>query len=332
MSWVMAAAARRELGRAEAVAPSAGGVRVVGSVSRTGHQTTTASFNADGSRATVSSASANLLTHVITTKVSVYDTDTGRQIGRTTTTRTTVPRPGAAVLDTAAATTLDGESLSVLNPAGTRAVVTTGITNPTTNARTTKVTVIDTATGNQVGEVTTLAGEMWPQTSYSSPPIAPPAPTPNGACGLGPQHRHYAPGFMLEAPVFSNDRKNVTFTSSGGNAATSTTWVGVLDTSSGTQIGSTLAFSGPGNSSANFSDDGSHLLVVTPAGQPPGRLSTQASVVNTITGTQIGKTVTFVGGGGGVISADGAHAMILANTYNVFALTTTTRVSFLRIT
>ena len=340
--WVMAAAARRELGRAEAAtARATAGVTVVGSVSRTGHQTTTAEFNADGSRATVSTASANLWTHVITTKVSVFDTNTGRQIGRTTTTT------GSTVLDSSA-TTLDGEDSSVLNPAGTRAVVTTGVTNPTTNARTTQVTVIDTATGYQVGGVITLAGEMWPQTvlfgadgihgiisTSASDPV-------NGASnmqystidtdnGAKVGTTLVLPGFLSSSPVFSNDRKNVTFTTSGGNADTSTTWVGVLDTRSGNQIGSTLAYSGVGNSTPTFSDDGSRLLIVTPTSYPPQGFSTGVSVVSTITGTQIGKSLTFAGTASGAMSADGAHALIIANTINWLSLTTTTRVSFLRI-
>ena len=139
------------------------------------------------------------------------------------------------------------------------------------------------------------------------------------------------PGFLSSSPVFSNDRKNVTFTTYGGNANTSTTWVGVIDTSSGNQIGSTLAYSGVGNSTPTFSDDGSRLLIVTPTSYPPQGFNTRVSVVSTITGTQIGKSLTFAGTASGAMSADGAHALIIANTINWLSLTTTSRVSILRI-
>jgi len=344
VSWVVAAAARRELGGVDAASldtAATAGVTVVGRVTRTGHQTTTAEFNADGSRATVTTASANLWTHVITTKVSVFDTNTGRQIGRTTTTT------GSTVLDSSA-TTLDGEDSSVLNPAGTRAVVTTVVTNPTTNAKTTKVTVIDTATGNQVGDVITLAGEIWPQTVlFGADGIHGIISTSGTDPVNGASNMQYStidtdngakvgttlvlPGFLSSSPVFSNDRKNVTFTTYGGNANTSTTWVGVIDTSSGNQIGSTLAYSGVGNSTPTFSDDGSRLLIVTPTSYPPQGFNTRVSVVSTITGTQIGKSLTFSGTASGVMSADGAHALIIANTINWLSLTTTSRVSILRI-
>ena len=345
MSWVVAAAARRELGgvgAAQQEAATTAGVTVVGRVTRTGHQTTSAEFNADGSRAVLTTSSLNLWTNAVTTRVSVFDTNTGRQIGRTQTTT------GAAGLDTPTIA-LEDESSSVLNPAGTRSLITTGVTDSTTGAKTTRVTVIDTATGGQVGQVTSLAGEMWPgpvlfgadgdhalittstydgRTSTNTMLYS----TIDTNTGFKTGTTLALTGLPLASPVLSNDRKHVVFTTYGGEANTYTTRLGVIDTTNGTQVGTTLAFSSLGGwYSPVFSDDGSRVVILTSASQPPRSVSTSASVVSTITGAQIGKTLTFPGGGKAVLSADGAHALIIADTINWLSLTTTTRVSILRI-
>ncbi|HYJ54544.1 MAG TPA: hypothetical protein VEX40_03275, partial [Mycobacterium sp.] len=86
VSWVLAAAARRELGGVDAASLDCGHRRgdLVGRVTRTGHQTTSAELNADGSRAAVTTSSVNLRTGAVTTRVSVFDTTTGRQVGSVT--------------------------------------------------------------------------------------------------------------------------------------------------------------------------------------------------------------------------------------------------------
>ena len=354
VSWVLAAAARRELGGVDAAqrdTAATAGVTVVGRVTRTGHQTTSAEFNADGSRASVTTSGINLRTGTVTTRVSVFDTNTGRQIGRTLTTTT-----GSAVLDTtttsehvATTITLDGESSPVLNPDGTRALTTTGVTDSTTGAKTTLVTVYDTATGSQVGGITSLTGEMWTapvlfgadgahalittatydgRTSTNTMLYS----TIDTDTGFKAGTTLALTGYPVASPVFSNEGKHVVFTTYDVNGNTYTTQVGVIDTTNGTQIGSTLAFSGVGGQySPIFSDDGARVLILNSASEPPKSFSTRASVVSTITGAQIGRTLTFAGSASGVLSADGAHALIIAVTPHWLTLSSTTRVSILRI-
>ncbi|KGI66475.1 hypothetical protein MJO55_01965 [Mycolicibacterium rufum] len=348
MSWTVAAAARRQLRTADvALQAQPTRVSVVGTVSRTGHQTTTAQFNADGSRATVTTSSLRLLTLTQVVQTSVYDTDTGRQIGRTVVTRGSQP---ASV--TSAEETTDEGNPPVINPDGTRALTITGVTDPNTDSKSTDVTVTDTVTGSQVGGVTTLAGEYWPvpvlfgvdgkhavittgtydsRTSTNTMLYS----TIDTDTGSKVGTTLALNGFAPVSPIFGDDGRHLTFITSGRSGDIYTTEVGVLDTTTGTQIGSTLVYPNSGVTIwPVFSQDGNRVLILDTLRAPSKPLSTTVSVINTVTGTQVGKTLDFAGGDYGMsaaLSPDGAHALIVTTKANWLTLTSTTRVSIVRI-
>ena len=321
----------------------------VRSVSNTGHQTTTADFNGDGSQVTVTSNSLRLLTLTSIIRTSVYDTNTGRQIGRTVVTR--VPAQSSSTADAAEAD--DGGSPPILRPDGSRALTITDVSTPT-GINATSVTVTDTATGLPVGGAIKLRGYPAPEPVLFGPDGThaiittetydggTPATimlysTIDTETGVKAGTTLALRGSSSAEPVFSVDGERVVFTSYGAIDDTYTyqTQLGILDTTTGAQIGSTLTYS-----SARipyppvFSGDRNRALMLNGASDPLGRYGIRASMVNTVTGTQIGKTLAFAGGNfgaSGVLSPDGAHALIVTVQANLFTLTSTTRVSILKI-
>lgn len=109
--------------------------------------------------------------------------------------------------------------------------------------------------------------------------------------------------------------------------------MGVVDSRTGEQVGSTLSFADPGvRYSPVFSADGSRVLILTDGSEPSRRGATTVSAVDTTTGTQIGSTLTFRGAGAGtVLSDDNRHALVVTITPHWLSLTMTTRVTLLRI-
>ncbi len=347
VSWTVAAAARRQLGATVTpVQAEPSRVTVVGRISRTGHQTTTAAFNADGSQATVTTSSLRLLSSTRVIQTSVYDTNTGRQIGRTVITK------GPAQSSSTSGTALANDASSPTpTPDGSRALTITDDSTPT-GYHATSVTVTDTATGLQVGDAVHLPG--WPAPEpvwfgadgthaivtteeYDSDNVGyiQMYSTIDTATGAKAGTTLALKGLLDGGPVFSPDRERAIFTTYSGTGNTYQTQLGVLDTTTGAQIGSTLTYSSVGGASSPiFSEDKDRVLLLAGATDPRGRVSIQASVVNTVTGTQIGKTLPFAGGDfgeSGVLSPDGAHVLIITTQANWLSLTSTARVSILKI-
>ena len=351
-TWVVAATARRELGTAGIASLDAAAtprVSVVARVAHSGHQKTSAAFNADGSRAVITTSRTNLFTGTVTTTVTEMDTNTGLRTGSTRT-RTVAPASAPAVAVGAVTSQQSGTSPT---PDGTRAVLTTGLTDPTTDAKTTEVRVFDTATGDQVGATIALVGEMWPPTVLFGADGHHALVTTNtydGRSGINTMlvstidtatgsrvgTTVAVDGWILAAPTFNADRSHVVYTGAGRDSDTGTDFIqlGVVDTTTGQQVGTTLEFPDPGvHYSPIFSADGSRVLIQSDAGEPPRRWATQVAAVDTTTGTQIGSALTFTGASSGtVLSADGAHALITTLTPHWLTLTSTSRVTLLRIT
>lgn len=109
----------------------------------------------------------------------------------------------------------------------------------------------------------------------------------------------------------------------------------MLDTTTGAQIGSTLTYTSVGSGFfPKFSADTNRVLMLGGTSDSLGRYGIRASMINTVTGTQIGKTLSLAGGNygaSGVFSPDGAHALIVTTQANWLSLTSTTRVSIVRI-
>jgi hypothetical protein len=192
------------------------------------------------------------------TFVSVIDTVTGTQIGATLTLTGSQYPYGSPVLSSN----------------GTRALVVTTAAGAPTRVRT-----IDTATGTQIGTTLVLTGEL------SSLPFS-----PDGTRA------------MIKTTV--TDPATGTITASQ---------VVVINTTTGTQIGTTITLTGvPMGVSTLMSVDGTRAVIKTTVTDPAtGAASTQVAVINTITGTQIGTTLTLVGGPlWPVLSPDGSRALI----------------------
>jgi DNA-binding beta-propeller fold protein YncE len=99
-------------------------------------------LSADGSRAVVVTQSYSWYTGLRTTRVAVFDTTSGEQVGKTRT------LGGYANL------------AQVSGADGTHALVATSIWNPVTLTTSSRVLLIDTVTGHKLGALT-IAGDPW---------------------------------------------------------------------------------------------------------------------------------------------------------------------------
>jgi hypothetical protein len=203
-----------------------------------------------------------------------------------------------AVIDTSTGTqvfaplTLPGQpapsASMLLSPNGSRALIVTEVYDGRTSTSTTQVRVIDTTTGTQTGNTVTLTGYQ-----ASGPPLV----SADGTHAV------------------------ISATSDDSVTGTSTTRVAVIETTTGMQVGTTLALTGYGYSL--LSANGTRALITT-----DGPTGAQVAVINIATGTQAGTTLTLTGGLRGFpwLSADGTRALITTT-----PTSSTTRVSVLQI-
>ncbi len=220
-------------------------VTTIGGVSLPGVPLSTGPvMSADGTRGVITTRSFDAF-GTTTTQVAVVNTTTGKQVGRTV---TIVGKP--------ATTVLSGD--------GTRALVMTSIPNPTTGISTTRVTVINTTTGTQVGNTVSVAG------------------SPAGIRFLGADGKRA----LILTDVYDEYDWDGTEHITG---------VAVIDTTTGAQIGTTLAVSGsPLDSMASV--DGSRALVTTSLPNPTTNIpTTRVTMIDTSTGTQSKMIADFVG-------------------------------------
>lgn len=274
------------------------GARVGTSVAHVGGGLTTVSD--DWSHALINDVTLDPDTGTPTMRVTVVDTTTGTQVGTTysltgyrdlqlltddagrallsrkmwSTETPTVESITAVVIDTFTGAQI-GDSFTFtgtdndfwLAADRTRAVIRTVNVDAGTGESTTRVTVLNTATGNLIGSGLTLAGE-W---------------------------RRPGPWDYRE---FAGDGGHVTLISTGATPPTGypPTLVAVIDTATGTQTGQTLRLDGEEVWGWRVvSADGNHLLTIT---QNYKILSdgysytvTYFTMIDTTTGTQIGSTM-----------------------------------------
>lgn len=274
-------------------------------------------LSADGTRAVF--AATDDVENAI--EVAVIDTVTGNQIGTTTTLtgrqlvslstaaggRVVISAVGGglqadstlvSVIDTATGT-LIGTTASlagspavtpVLNAAGTRAVIVTTSFDSVTGASNARVAVFDTATGTQVGTSVTFAD---PRRVFAAVSV-------DGTRAL-----------ITLAPT--------DFTT-GGAAR-----VAVIDTATGTQMGTTVTIAGIPSGPAMFVADGARVVFTTHVYDPGTRKNTtRVAVIDPLTGAQVGSTfsVTSTALSAQVLSADGTRVMVTTASGNLFAGTT----------
>jgi DNA-binding beta-propeller fold protein YncE len=274
-------------------------------------------LNADGSRVLVTTEAGDFATGTYTAQMAVVDTTTGAQVGTTlivtgkeansrlvsadrgrvvSITSATDPTTGVdttriAAIDLATGTqtstaltgTWDTPLLGTdfrpqLSGAdGSRVLLARGVTNPTTGAPTTQVAVIDTTTGAQIGTTITLPGEQFGSRLVST----------DGSRAL----------------IITNIYD--------GRTSTNYTRLTVIDTTTGMQIGTTTTLTGFLNGPVQSSADRAVIATISSNFATTGQATTEAAVINTTTGTQVGTTLTLHDDTGtAVISADGTRAVV----------------------
>ena len=304
------------------------GAQVGTTVTLTGSPSGPPLISADWTRALITTTDGDWTTG-FTTRVAVIDTTSGTQTGTTITLAgftsgtpqlsadgsralitaydrdaNNVDNAHVAVINTANGTqtfatlTFAGQpqpSASVLLGAdGSRALINVAVYDGRTSTSSTRVSVINTTTGTQIGTTTTLTG-------------------------------YQASGPTLLSP--DGSRAVISATSDDWATRTSTTRVAVINTTTGTQTGTTLALTGYGYSV--MSADGNRAVITT-----DGPTGAQVAVINTTTGARVGTTLTLTGYGlsfSPLMSANGNRALITTRVYNYSTRSYTTRVTVLRI-
>lgn len=271
-------------------------------------------LSADGSRAVVS-ASATDATGT-TTRVAVIDTATGVQVGATL--------------------TLNGTSSgSVITANGTRAVITTEAPNTPGGATTTRVTVINTATGAQTGTTTTFTGAWGSKVlSADGSRALVTAYTQDTAFTTRVAMINTATGTQIGTTLtlagygtgtFSADGTRALMTSSTTGAGGDATLVTSINTVSGAQVGSTVTLAGNAQTAIPLNASSNRVLIATLLGDSTNGFDTRVAVVDATTGAQIG-AIEAVGqpsiGGGPLLSADGTRALISTVDYTAAGWTT----------
>jgi hypothetical protein len=269
--------------------------------------------NANGTRAVLD-----------TNRVVVIDTTTGRQIGSTFT-----PFPA--------------DSLSFrtqLTADGTRAVITTNSIDAGGTVTATRVAVVNLNTGTQSGTTVTIPrgipggggavlssdGTRAVIMGYNTDAATTTTSvavidTANGA-QIGNTVTFTYPGYGESATqLVSSTAKRAVITTSSYNPAIvdDVTRVVVIDTSTGSQIGTAVAVTGDASASLQVTADGSRALITTRSyAVETGIYTTRAAVIDTITGTQIGNTVTLSGEqfSSPLLNADRTRVLITTQFYN----------------
>ncbi|GAY14341.1 hypothetical protein [Mycobacterium sp. shizuoka-1] len=284
-------------------------------------------FNLDGSRAVVSTVAVDAATGAYTNRTVLINTVTGAQVG--------------------APVQLAGKTpSSQFSNDGARALISSRDQDGTTGAYTTRVVLLNTATGAQLGPTVKLpgAGSAWllgndrALVSTTAPDPVTGAPVTRAvvidvATGsqLGTTVRLDGSGGF--DPSGTEGTRAVVFTSVA-DVATNTykTLRLAIDVATGAQIGSTVELPG---SLVEFqvSTDGARTFVVTTAPTSAVRpWTTQVIVLDTATGVQIGSTLTIAGGAGQWATFSGFMTRALIGADATSATGTVTTTTLLRIT
>ena len=236
------------------------------------------------------------------------------------------------VLSAAPATTLkllsgsvtvtgDATPRPLITADGTRAVIVTPVTGATT--ATTRVAVMDVATGKQVGSTLTLTGGA-PSTTLSSDgtraivTIADPNTNStrvtviSTATGKQIGATTSGPGSSAGVQLLSADANRYQVITESGPQSQSTL-VRIIDTTTGAETGAVLV-TGLLMTAQQLGAEGSRVLVTTQSYDSiydSTTAVTRSVVIDAVNGTQLGTTVELSGFPAGLtVSADGKHALI----------------------
>jgi hypothetical protein len=186
----------------------------------------------------------------------------------------------------------DNYSPQPLTADGSRILVTSAVASPSPGApSSTQVAVFDTFTGRQAGTTITVVGE-----EFGSRPVS-----------------------------LDGSRALIVTNVYDGRTSVNTTRLTVIDTTTGTQIGTTIALTGFLNGRVLFSADSRRAVIATTSSNfaTTGKPATQVAVIDTTTGKQVGSTFTLGDDAGyAVMSVDGTRALV--NTGSQLAVINTT--------
>lgn len=223
----------------------------------------------DHGNAVIAATHTDPVSSHISTAVALVDTASGARVGATS-------------------AQLAGRLAAVLfNPTGAQALVVTDESNLLIpGAEPSHASVIDTATGAQVGSTIDLEGQPWT-----------------------------ASGSLLR-PVLSADGIHALIAVRDG--VDDRTHVVVVDTTSGEQTGVVVTLPGRPGAAQPINADGSRTLITTLDGDDISGYTTHVSVVDTVTGEHIGTTVSVRGNGAypQLVTADGFRAIVAADVYD----------------
>lgn len=249
-------------------------------------------FNAGGDRLVLPS------TDVDGTKLYVIDVGTGSQIG-----------DGVAVTGyiwTTPGFNSDGSRYTVLTEA-----------DPGMDTWTTRITVLDTATGTQLGATTAVAGRANAYTNTDGSRVMVVGDTVaviDTVTGSQVGTTLTLPGPVSSSgdaiPVIAADGRAVITTVSDVGTPAEVTHVTVIDTATGTQIGSTFSRAGEALQTAVVGGGSRAVLVHRSHAESTEQEQIWATVVDTATGTQVGEAVTLPGGSAVTIRENAAGTRI----------------------
>ena len=234
---------------------------------------------------------------------------------------TVTPATKLTLLGSSVTITGDVTPRPLMTADGTRAVIVTPVTSGTT--KTTRVAVIDTATGKQVGSTLTLTGGA-PSAALSSDGTRAFVTTTdpktnstrvtviNTATGTQIGTTASGTGSPTDATLLSADASRYQVITQAGPGSQSTQ-VTIVDTTTGTETG-TVFVTGLLMTAQQLGADGSRVLVTTQSYDSiydSTTAVTRAVVIDAANGTQLGTTLELTGfPAGSVVSADGKHALI----------------------
>jgi len=286
---------------------------VLGSVSITGFRTNWPPvLSPDGTRAVMTSYSFN--STGTTTRVAVLNVVTGKQVGSTITlagtpgvpvmsadgTQAFVTTSSGGTAKTVAINTATGALIGTVDPPtgdssdsppvnADTTLVTTRTIDPVTGVESTELSLMDAATGAQIGTTFTLRGGGYPQLVAGG----------------------------TQALLTTTERI------SSDNFVTR---VAVISTSTGAQTGSTLTLNGV--SSIDVSADGRRALITVSDRTADNRDVARVAVIDTTTGLTTFTPQTLLGQstfGSRLVGTDGSRALIVMNVYDGRTSINTTR-------
>jgi hypothetical protein len=279
---------------------------------------------ADGARALVATSLTDPANGTTSTAVTMIDTATNTQLSAAP-----VLLPGTDFV------TILARSGILVNGTGAQALITTVEGGGSTAM--THVSAIDTMTGAQIGATITLAGEplrasgAWMAPVLSADGIHALITLVDGGDDLthvvivdtvsGTQTGVVAslPGRPdTSQPITADGSRVLIATTEGDDINGYSTRLSVVDTATGTLLGTPLTFQGQVGSLL-LSTDGSRALITSAAAYTDAQLI----VIDTATGKQVGATTTFRGGvdDARLLGTDGSRALYSTEAWNPFTYT-----------